>query len=391
MHDHRDIGRRLDLFHSREDSPGQIFWHPRGYAVWRALEDMLRSRMGRLGYREVRTPVLLARGLWERSGHWDMYGGSMFKVDSGDRHMALKPMSCPCHLSIFSQVRRSYRDLPFRLNEFGHCHRDEASGALSGVMRTKSFVQDDAHVLCRMSDVPSEVARFVVLLRGVYEELGFPEVDVALSLRPAVRAGDDALWDEAEGALRAAALEAGLEPREQPGEGAFYGPKLEFSLRDALGRSWQCGTAQLDVVLPGRLGAEYVDADDERRVPVMIHHAVLGSMERFIGILLEHHGGELPFALSPDQVAVLPVSQVHAGYASEVASVLADAGIRVVRLDGADTLSRRIVEARAGCVPVLAVVGGREVEGRSVDLTMRGGGRSVVDLAGVADAVRRCR
>ncbi len=382
MEDHRDIGRRLGLFHVRDDSPGQVFWHPRGYAVWRVLEDLVRSRMARLGFGEVRTPQLLARELWERSGHWDKFKANMFVVEDGDRAMALKPMSCPCHVDLFNQRRRSHRDLPVRYAEFGSCFRNEPSGALSGTMRTKAFTQDDAHILCRESDIVGEVSRFVGLLRSIYADLGFEDVGVALSLRPDIRHGDDALWDRAEAMLREAALGSGLDHVEQPGEGAFYGPKLEFSLRDSLGRSWQCGTVQVDFVLPGRLGAEYVDEADGRQVPVMVHHAVLGSMERFIGILLEHHGGALPYALAPEQVAVLPVGAAQDGYAADVVDRLAGAGVRAVRsVDG--TLSRRILQAHAEGVPVVAVVGAREAGSGSVALRLRDGTQVQADLDGL--------
>ena len=367
MHDHRDIGRRLGLFHIREDSPGQVFWHPRGFAVWRVLEDLVRARMRALGYAEVRTPQLLSRSLWERSGHWERFGRNMFVIGEGEGAMALKPMSCPCHLDLFNQRRRSHRDLPIRYAEFGSCFRDEPSGALSGVVRTRAFTQDDAHVICRPSDVAGEVGRFVGLLRSVYAELGFADVGVALSLRPAERHGDEAMWDAAEAALASAARSAGLHYAEQPGEGAFYGPKLEFSLRDSLGRSWQCGTVQVDFVLPGRLGAEYVDEANGRQVPVMVHHAVLGSMERFIGILLEHHGGALPYLLAPEQIAVLPVSDAHAPYAGEVADALAGAGVRcTVPREG--TLSRRIARAREDGIPAMAVVGAAEAGSGTVAL-----------------------
>ncbi len=387
MEDHRDIGRRLGLFHVREDSPGQVFWHPRGFAVWRALEDIVRARMAGLGFGEVRTPQLLARELWERSGHWDKFKANMFVVEDGDRAMALKPMSCPCHVDLFNQRRRSHRELPVRYAEFGSCFRNEPSGALSGVMRTRAFTQDDAHVLCRESDIVGEVSRFVGLLVSLYAELGFRDVGVTLSLRPDTRHGDDALWDRAEGMLREAARKVGLDHVERPGEGAFYGPKLEFSLRDSLGRSWQCGTVQVDFVLPGRLGAEYVDECDVRRVPVMVHHAVLGSMERFIGILLEHHGGALPYALAPEQVAVLPVGAAQDGYAGEVAGLLAASGVRAVRLvDG--TLSRRILQAHGEGVPVIAVVGGREAASGSVALRLRDGRKEQADLAGLPAHLR---
>jgi threonyl-tRNA synthetase len=305
--DHRSLGNRLDLWHIQDDAPGMVFWHPRGFAVYRVLEDYIRGKMRRLGYAEVRTPQLLPRDLWVRSGHWEKFGGNMFSVHGNEREMALKPMSCPCHVQIFNQGLRSWRELPIRYAEFGACHRDEPSGALHGLMRTYAFEQDDAHVFCREEDVQGEVARFVGLLSEVYSELGFASPEVALSTRPAVRAGSDALWDWAEQTLADAASRCGLIYALQPGEGAFYGPKLEFALRDRLGRSWQCGTVQLDCVLPGRLGASYVTADGTRAVPIMIHHAVFGSLGRFVAVLLEHHGGVLPCRLAPAQVSVAPI------------------------------------------------------------------------------------
>jgi threonyl-tRNA synthetase len=378
--DHRNLGIKLDLWHIQEDAPGMVFWHPRGYAVYRILEDYIRGKMRRLGYAEVKTPQLLPHELWGRSGHWAKFGDNMFSVDDGERAMALKPMSCPCHVQIFNKRTRSWRDLPIRYAEFGGCHRNEPSGALHGLMRTRAFEQDDAHVFCRDEDLQPEVARFIALLSQVYAELGFPNYKVALSTRPAVRAGSDALWDWAEAKLGDAAREYGTNFSIQPGEGAFYGPKLEFALRDRLGRSWQCGTIQLDCVLPGRLDAAYVAADGSRTEPLMIHHAVLGSLGRFIAILLEHHGGALPFWLSPEQVAVAPISRDQADYAAEVLDACADAGLRAVAYDEAETLSRRIVAAHDAEVPVMAIVGRREKADRLVTLRERDGSQSVVTL-----------
>ena len=377
--DHRSLGTRLDLWHIQEDAPGMVFWHPRGYAVYRVLEEYIRSKMRRLGYAEVRTPQLMPHDLWMRSGHWEKFGENMFCVD-GERSMALKPMSCPCHVQIFNKGLRSWRDLPIRYAEFGACHRNEPSGALHGLMRTRAFEQDDAHVFCRENDVPAEVSRFIGLLSEVYGELGFRDYEVALSTRPPVRAGSDALWDWAEESLGDAARQCGLLPSIQPGEGAFYGPKLEFALRDRLGRSWQCGTVQLDCVMPGRLDASYVASDGNRAVPLMIHHAVFGSIGRFVAILLEHHGGALPFWLSPEQVAVAPISRNQADYAGEVVRAFEDAGLRTVTYDEAETLSRRIVSAREYEVPVMAIVGQREKEERKITLRERDGKQSVLAL-----------
>lgn len=386
--DHRNLGVKLRLWHLQEDAPGMVFWHPRGYAVYRVLEDYVRRRMRRAGYAEVRTPQLLPQELWGRSGHWDKFGEHMFRVDDGGPAMALKPMSCPCHVQIFNTGLRSWRELPIRYAEFGACHRNEPSGSLHGIMRTRAFEQDDAHVFCREDDVEAEVARFVTLLDEVYRDLGFPGYEVALATRPPARAGDDAAWEWSEAKLGDAARRCGLAPRIARGEGAFYGPKLEFALRDRLGRSWQCGTVQLDPVLPERLGASYVAADGSRTHPVMIHHAVFGSLGRMIAILLEHHDGVLPFWLSPDQVAVTPVSKQQAGYAADVVAAFEDGGIRAAGYDGAETLSRRIVAAHEMAVPVTAIVGGREKRDRRVTLRERDGSQTDVALS---EAVSRLR
>lgn len=386
--DHRRLGASLELFHIQDDAPGMPFWHPRGYAVYRVLEDYIRGHMRRLGFAEIRTPQLLSRGLWERSGHWEKFGANMFGVSDDDgRDFALKPMSCPCHIQVFNRGKRSWRELPVRYAEFGACHRNEASGSMHGLMRTRSFEQDDAHVLCREEDVKNEVARFIGLLDRVYRELGFEGYEVALSTRPEKRAGTNEMWDRAEAQLADAASERGVAFSIQPGEGAFYGPKLEFALKDRMGRSWQCGTVQLDMVLPGRLDAAYVGEDGEDKIPVMIHHAVFGSMGRFIAMLLEHHGGELPFWLSPDQVAVAPISRDQADYAAEVVGILADAGVRAVLYDMNDTLSRKLVEARNMKIPIVAVVGRREVEMRTVALRERDGSQSAVSLDELADSL----
>jgi threonyl-tRNA synthetase len=337
--------------------------------------------MRRLGFGEIRTPQLMPRELWERSGHWDKFANGMFCVEDDDgREFALKPMSCPCHLQVFNQGKKSWRDLPARYAEFGACHRNEPSGSMHGLMRTRAFEQDDAHVVCRRDQVRGEVSRFIALLDRVYSELGFGGYRVALSTRPALRAGSDELWDWAEAQLAEAAAERGVEFDVQPGEGAFYGPKLEFALRDRQGRSWQCGTVQLDAVLPGRLGASYVDESGADVVPMMIHHAVFGSMGRFLAILLEHHGGNLPYWLSPDQVAVLPVSEAHRPYAEAVHRRLCDRGVRAVIEDGSETLSRRMVDVHARRVPVALVVGAREAASATVSMKDRGGNSRVLSL-----------
>jgi threonyl-tRNA synthetase len=387
--DHRRLGASLELFHIQDDAPGMPFWHPRGYAVYRVLEDYIRGHMRRLGFSEIRTPQLLPRELWEKSGHWEKFGANMFRVSDEDgRDFALKPMSCPCHIQVFNRGVRSWRDLPVRYAEFGACHRNEPSGSMHGLMRTRSFEQDDAHVLCREEDVKNEVARFIGLLDRVYRELGFEEYEVALSTRPEKRAGTDEMWNRAEAQLAEAAAERGVSYSIQPGEGAFYGPKLEFALRDRMGRSWQCGTVQLDMVLPGRLDASYVGEDGEAKIPVMIHHAVFGSMGRFIAMLLEHHGGELPFWLSPDQVAVAPISRDHVQYACEVVEELSQAGVRAVLYDMNDTLSRKLVEARNMKIPLVAVVGRREMEMRQVNMRERDGSQWSLGIGDLASNLR---
>jgi threonyl-tRNA synthetase len=389
--DHRKLGQSLDLYHIQENAPGMVFWHPKGYAVYRLLEDYIRAHMRRLNFMEVRTPQLLPRHLWEKSGHWDKFGANMFCVaDDDGREFALKPMSCPCHLQIFNQGTRSYRDLPVRYAEFGACHRNEPSGSIHGLMRTRAFEQDDAHVICRKQDVRSEVSRFISLLDRVYGELGFDGYKVALSTRPAIRSGSDELWDWTEGELAEAAAERGVECVIQPGEGAFYGPKLEFVLQDRMGRDWQCGTVQLDTVLPGRLDAVYIDEDGKEAVPMMLHHAVFGSMGRFIAMLLEHHGGDLPYWLAPEQVAVVPISDRQLSYAEEVRDALFERGVRAILLDRGDTLARKLVDVHAARIPVSLVVGGREQDANSVSIRERDGRQRVLGLsAAVEELVAR--
>lgn len=380
MNDHRILGKKLDLFHMEEDAPGMIYWHGQGWKIYRLLEDWIRGKMSDLGYEEVRSPQLLPKSLWERSGHWEKFGQNMFSVPGrdGGRDMALKPMSCPCHIQIFNADLKSYRQLPVRYAEFGICHRDESSGSMHGLMRTRGFEQDDAHVLCRPAQVEGEVARFVCLLRESYEQLGFSNVRAALSLRPETRAGSEADWDLAEERLLSAARSAGVEPEIQPGEGAFYGPKLEFALQDRQGRHWQCGTIQLDMVLPGRLGASFINEEGEREVPVMLHHAVLGSMGRFIGMLLEHHEGRLPFWLAPDQVAILPIGADQEPAARGLAARLRAAGLRP-RILLEESLQRRLVQAHELLIPVHAVIGRREAEAGQVML-QEGSGKCLLDV-----------
>ncbi|MEM5294065.1 threonine--tRNA ligase [Burkholderia sp. JPY481] len=368
--DHRVLGNKLDLFHQQEEGAGMVFWHPRGWTLYRVLEDYVRSRMRRAGFREIRTPQLLARSLWEKSGLWEKFGAAMYSLADAEerRALCLKPMSCPCHVQVFNQRVRSYRELPLRYSEFGACHRDEPSGSLEGLKRTRAFVQDDAHVFCAAADIESEVGRFCALLRDVYADLGFPEFSVALASRPALRAGSEGTWDRAEEALAHAADAAGLEFAVLAGEGAFYGPKLEFQLTDSRARSWQCGTIQLDFVLPERLDAEFVNQRDERERPVMIHHAVLGSMERFIAMLLEHDEGWMPAWLAPEQAVVASISDASLGYAQEVLQALEDAGVRAVVDGRPERLEKKIVDAREKRVPFLVVVGKREAADRRISV-----------------------
>lgn len=388
-HDHRSIANRMDLFHQQEEGPGMAFWHPRGFALYRIVEDYMRRRMRRLGFREVRTPQLLARSLWEKSGHWEKFGDNMFTVEDGERSAALKPMSCPGHVQIFNKRRRSFRDLPMRLCEFGACHRNEPSGALQGLMRGRSFVQDDAHIFCAEDQVEPEIARFCRQLFEVYADFGFDDVRVAFSTRPAVRAGSDAEWDRAEALLARAAEAADLAYRHDPGEGAFYGPKLDFFLRDSRGRDWQCGTVQLDLVLPERLDAVYVDAANRHVRPVMIHHAVLGSLERFVGILLEHYDGNLPLWLAPEQIVVASIGEAHRDFAEQVVQRFDQAGYRALADVRAERLSRKIVDARETGIPILMAVGDREVSSDGVSIRRYTGeqeSRSVQDAIAILQA-----
>ena len=388
IYDHRVLGTRLDLFHQQEEGPGMVFWHPRGFALYRVIEDYVRRRMREHGFAEIRTPQLLSYSLWEQSGHADKFANEMYRLNSGNRPFALKPMSCPGHVQVFSKRLRSVHDLPLRYCEFGACHRDEPSGALQGLMRTRSFTQDDAHIFCTPEQVEGEVQRFCELLRGIYADFGFGAPLVLFSTRPAKRAGDDATWDRAEAALAMAARRAGIDFGIRSGEGAFYGPKLEFHLRDSHGRAWQCGTVQLDFVLPERLNAEYVASDGSRQRPVLIHHAVLGSLERFIGMLLEHHQGALPLWLAPEQVVVACVTTAQEGYARKAAAALGRDGYRVTVDGRPERIGRKIAEAHEQGVPLLAIAGAREMERGTLTFRRRDGGQEELALA---DAARRFR
>jgi threonyl-tRNA synthetase len=372
--DHRRIGRDMDLFHVQEEATGSVFWHPKGWKLYRTLEDYMRRRQNGSGYQEVRTPQLVDRVLWERSGHWEKYREHMFiaTVEDEEKTLALKPMNCPCHVQIFNHGLRSYRELPWRMAEFGACHRYEPSGALHGIMRVRAFTQDDAHIFCTEAQVPEETARFVELLRSVYADLGFESFRVKFADRPEVRAGEDDMWDRAEAALRDACALAGVEYELNPGEGAFYGPKLEFVLRDAIGRDWQCGTLQVDYVLPDRLDAEYVGEDSARHRPVMLHRAILGSFERFLGILIEQYAGRFPLWLAPVQVVVASIVSDAGPYAEEVAAALRAAGLEARADVRNEKINAKVREHSLAHVPVLAVVGRREAGQRLVALRRLG-------------------
>ncbi len=377
--DHRKLGKQLNLFHLQEEAPGMVFWHPKGWIIWQQVEQYLRRVLDHAGYREVRTPMVMDRVFWERSGHWQNYRENMFITASENHDYAVKPMNCPGHIQIFNQGIRSYRDLPLRLAEFGSCHRNEPSGALHGIMRVRAFVQDDAHIFATEDQVQSEAAAFIDLLGKVYRDFGFEDILIKLATRPAKRIGADEAWERAERGLSQALDSKGLTWQLSPGEGAFYGPKIEFSLKDSIGRVWQCGTLQLDFMLPERLGAEYVAEDNTRKVPVMLHRAILGSMERFIGILIEHYAGALPLWLSPLQVVVLNISEHHAAYAAEVAGLLGAGGIRAEADLRNEKITYKIREHSLQKLPYQAIVGEKEVASRTVAVRTRGG----VDLGQV--------
>jgi threonyl-tRNA synthetase len=371
--DHRKVGRAMDLFHMQEEARGMVFWHQKGWQLWRTLEAYMRRRLEADGYDEVKTPQVMDKSLWERSGHWEKFGQAMFTCETAEGEtLAVKPMNCPGHIQIFNVGQKSYRDLPLRMAEFGSCHRYEPSGALHGLMRVRAFVQDDAHIFCREDQVVEETKRFIDLLDSIYADLGMTLHDVKFSTRPEVRAGSDEIWDRAEADLRAATEAAGVTLVENPGEGAFYGPKLEFSLRDAIGRVWQCGTLQLDFVLPERLDAEYVAEDGSKRRPVMLHRAILGSFERFIGILIENYGGAFPLWLAPTQVVIATITSDADGFAEEAAQALRAAGLRVETDLRNEKINYKIREHSHGKAPVIAVVGRKEAENRSLALRRLG-------------------
>ncbi len=371
--DHRKLGKQLDFFHMQDDAPGMVFWHPKGWSIWQEVEQYMRNKFKEYGYDEVRTPTVMDRTLWEKSGHWQNYHDNMFTTKSENRDYAVKPMNCPGHIQIFNSTLHSYRDLPLRLAEFGSCHRNEPSGSLHGLMRVRGFTQDDAHIFCTENQVEAEVADFIKMLYSVYQDFGFNDVLVKLSTRPEKRVGSDEVWDKAETALAAALDQNGLKYDLQPGEGAFYGPKIEFTLKDSLGRLWQCGTIQLDFNLPVRLGAEYVDEDNSRKHPVMLHRAIVGSMERFLGILIENFAGAMPTWLAPVQVAVLNISDGQSDYVRQVVESLKKNGIRCDFDLRNEKITYKIREHSLQKLPYLIVVGDKEMQNGQVAVRTRKG------------------
>lgn len=383
--DHRKLGKQLGLFHMQEEAIGQVFWHDKGWTLYRTLEEYIRGKIRANGYIEVRTPILVDRTLWEASGHWEKFHENMFTLEAEDRTLAIKPMNCPCHIQIFNQGIKSYRDLPLRMAEFGSCHRNEASGALHGLMRVRAMVQDDAHIFCTEDQILSETERFCTMLREVYDELGFTEVKVKLATRPEKRAGTDETWDKAEKGLEDALIALKMDYEITPNEGAFYGPKLEFHLKDSIGRSWQCGTLQLDFVLPERLDANYIAEDGHKKRPVMLHRAILGSMERFLGILIEEYAGKFPLWLAPLQVMVAGITNDQDAYATEVRDAMIAAGLRAETDLSANKISYKIREHSDMKIPVIIAVGGREQENRAVSIRRLGSEKQ--EVMPLADAI----
>ena len=378
--DHRKLGKQLDLFHLQDEAPGMVFWHPKGWALWQTIEQHMRKELNAAGYKEVKTPQIMDKTFWEKSGHWDNYKDNMFVTSSEKREYAVKPMNCPGHVQIFNNGLRSYRDLPMRLAEFGSCHRNEPSGALHGLMRVRGFVQDDAHIFCTEDQIVSEARAFNELLVRIYKQFGFHDVSVKLSLRPEKRAGSDDVWDKAEQGLREALTACGVEWDELPGEGAFYGPKIEYHVKDALGRSWQCGTLQLDFVLPERLDAEYVTENNDRARPVMLHRAILGSLERFIGILIENHAGSFPLWLAPVQMVIMNITENQADYCREVAAKLQAAGFRVELDLRNEKIGYKIRDNSQYRFPYQIVVGDKEKQENKVAVRRRAEDLGSLDL-----------
>lgn len=386
--DHRKIAKTLDLFHMQEEAPGMVFWHANGWAIYQEIKQYIRQRITQGGYEEVSTPLLVDLDLWKKSGHWDMFSGEMFTVESDDRQFAIKPMNCPCHVQIFKQGLRSYRDLPLRMAEFGCCHRNELSGAMHGLMRVRQLVQDDAHIFCTDEQLESESSRFIHLILDVYRDFGFDDIVVKLATRPEKRIGTDALWDSAEHALAESLRGAGIVFETRPGEGAFYGPKIEFHLKDCLGRQWQCGTLQLDYSQPARLEAYYIAEDGSKKTPVMLHRAILGSIERFLGILLEHYAGKLPVWLAPTQAVVMNITDRQADYAKEVVDFLRKSGLRSKSDLRNEKIGFKIREHTLQCVPYLLVVGDREVETRTISVrTQQGADLGSLSLEAAVDLI----
>ena len=371
--DHRRFGKLMDLFHTQEEAPGMIFWHPKGWQLYRTIKNYIREQLSRHGYEEIRTPEILARSLWEKSGHWDKFRDAMFTTGSEDREFAIKPMNCPCHIEVYKQGLHSYRELPLRLAEFGSCHRNEASGTLHGLMRLRSFVQDDAHIFCTEDQVQAEVSDFIDLLFEVYRDFGFDDVLISLSTRPEKRVGEDALWDRAEQTLKDVLESKRLDYEMDEGGGAFYGPKIDFSLRDSIGRVWQLGTMQLDYAQPGRLGAVYIAEDSSRQTPVMLHRAILGSLERFIGVLLEHYAGNLPTWLAPKQAVVMGITDRNCEYVTKVAETLRNQGYRVDEDLRNEKIGYKIRQHTIQRIPYMIVIGDREQTAGTVAVRTRGG------------------
>jgi threonyl-tRNA synthetase len=370
--DHRKIGKALDLFHFQEEAPGLVFWHPKGWTVWQQVEQYMRHVYRESGYQEVKAPQILDRSLWEKTGHWQNYRENMFVTESENRNYALKPMNCPGHVQIYTSDLRSYRDLPLRYGEFGQCHRNESSGALHGIMRVRGFTQDDGHIFCTEEQIEEEVTSFHQQAMSVYKDFGFAEISIKLALRPESRIGSDETWDRAEETLRSALRACGVTWDELPGEGAFYGPKIEYHLKDSLGRPWQVGTMQVDFSMPGRLGAEYVADDNSRKVPVMLHRAIVGSMERFVGILIENHAGALPLWLAPVQMAILNISEAQSDYAQSVAQNLKKQGFRVNLDLRNEKITYKIREHSVQKLPYIVVIGDKERDANTVAVRARG-------------------
>ena len=387
--DHRRLGRELDLFHMQEEAPGLVFWHPKGWTVWQQVEQYMRKVYRDNGYLEVKGPQLLDRSIWEKTGHWDNFRESMFTTESENRHYALKPMNCPGHVQIYKSDLRSYRDLPLRYGEFGQCHRNEPSGALHGIMRVRGFTQDDGHIFCTEEQILPECVAYTALLQRVYRDFGFDDIVYKIATRPPRRIGADELWDRAERALTQSLRQSGCQFETVPGEGAFYGPKIEYHLKDSIGRSWQCGTMQVDFSMPGRLGAEYVAEDNTRRVPVMLHRAIVGSLERFIGILIEHYAGAFPLWLAPVQAVVASISEHHRGYAQQLAEELKKQGFRAASDLRDDKIGYKIRSLALQKLPYICVVGDKEVQAGTVAVRARGGvDLGVMSLAALSERLR---